>query len=62
MEQEKVTLQEKNSLLIGELNDANLEYERLKRETMTQAEQDRNTIGDLGAEVKNLRAKFEETV
>ena len=62
MEQEKVTLQEKNSLLVGELTGANVEYERLKRETQAQQETDRNTINDLHGEIRNLRSKFEETV
>ena len=60
MEQEKTTLQEKQATLIGELTQAGVEYERLKRESQAQAEQDRGTIGSLHSELHKFRGQFEE--
>ena len=61
LEQEKSTLQEKNNNLNMELASANVEYERLKRESQARQEQDRTNINGLQSELKNFRSQFEQT-
>ena len=61
MEQEKSTISEKLANMIQDLNVANLEYERLKREATTKQEQDRSTINNMQTEIRNLRLEFDET-
>jgi len=61
LEQEKSTLSEKNSNLNMELASANVEYERLKRESLARQEQDRANINSLESELKNFRSQFEQT-
>lgn len=38
-----------------------MDYERLKRDAMARQESDRATINNLNAEIKNIRAQFEDT-
>ncbi|XP_076086637.1 uncharacterized protein LOC143057256 isoform X1 [Mytilus galloprovincialis] len=61
LEQEKSTLGEKNNNLTMDLANANVEYERLKRDYYAKQEQDRTTINGLGSELKNFRSQFDET-
>ena len=61
LEQEKSTLQEKNNNLNMELASANVEYERLKRESQARQEQDKSNINSLQSELKNFRSQFEQT-
>ena len=61
LEQEKSTLSEKNNNLNMELASANVEYERLKRESLARQEQDRTNINGLQSELKNFRSQFEQT-
>ena len=44
-----------------ELASANVEYERLKRESLARQEQDRANINSLESELKNFRSQFEQT-
>ncbi len=61
LEQEKSTLQERYTQLQCDLNCANMEYERLKREYQTRLETDRSNINTLQSELKNFQQHFEET-
>ena len=61
LEQEKSTLMEKNNNLNMELASSNVEYERLKRESLARQEQDRNNVNGLQCELKNFRSQFEQT-
>lgn len=58
-EQERSTLQERLSNTQHELAEANVEYERLKREAQSHQEQDRGTINNLKAEIDNFRVQFD---
>jgi FtsZ-binding cell division protein ZapB len=61
LEQEKSTLAEKNNNLTMELANANVEYERLRREYHARQEQDKNNMNGLNQELRNLRGQFEDT-
>jgi hypothetical protein len=58
--QERCTLAEKLSNTQNELSNMNVEYERLKRESIGKQDQDRATITNLQGELKNFHAQFEE--
>ena len=59
-EQERSALQEKLSNLNHELAEANVEYERFKRDAVAKQEQDRGTINNLQAEFRGFREQFDE--
>ena len=59
--QERCTLAEKLANTQNELSNSNIEYERLKRESIAKQDQDRGTITNLQGELKNFHAQFEET-
>ena len=60
-EQERSVLSERLNGLQRDLGNANNDFERLKRESLTKQEQDRGTINNLTAELKNFRQQFDET-
>ena len=62
VEQEKSTVQEKLQQSQLDLSNANMEYDRLKRDALAHQEQDKNTINELQNELKNFRKQFDETV
>ena len=61
VEQEKSTLGEKLANTLRDLATLNLDYDRLKRDSIARQEQDRTSINQLNNELKNFRAQFEET-
>ena len=60
-EQEKSTLQERLATTQGELEQSNVDYDKLKREAIAKQEADRNSIRDLESELKGAKELFDET-
>ena len=60
-EQERSVLQERLSNTQHELAEANVEYERLKREAQAHQEQDKANINNLRSEIENFRVHFDNT-
>lgn len=61
LEQEKATLGEKLSNTSQQLETANMDYDKLKREALGKQEADRGTILNLQSELKGFREQFEAT-
>ena len=59
-EQEKSTLQEKLNNSQRETATISMDYDRLKREAVARAEQDKATINSTQNDLKKFRIQFEE--